>query len=62
MFSSNIPHIHYVIENGKRKFHDDLEILFKNKEIKLRSASRIGFYDYGVNKDRIEKIIDSYNK
>lgn len=55
-------YLHYVIENGKLKFHDDLEILFKNKEIKLRSSSRVGLYDYGVNKSRIEKIINSYKK
>ena len=50
-------YFHYVIEVGKNKFYDDLEILKKNNYIKLRSSSRIGFYDMGMNKTRINEII-----
>lgn len=50
-------YFHYVIEVGKNKFYDDLEILKKNNYIKLRSSSRIGFYDMGMNKARINEII-----
>lgn len=54
---SQTKYFHYVIEVGKNKFYDDLEILKKNNYIKLRSSSRVGFYDMGVNKSRINDII-----
>lgn len=40
------------------RFVDDVEFIFddKNKLIHVRSASRIGRKDFGVNRERIEKI------
>ena len=57
---NNITYIHYVIENGKYKFHDDLEIIIFNDYIKFRSASRVGKYDFNVNKNRIDFIIKNF--
>ena len=57
---SKLEYIHYVIEIGKNKFHDDLEIMKSDKVIQLRSSSREGIYDMGVNKERIEKIIELF--
>lgn len=39
-------------------FVDDLEIYFPAAErvIQIRSASRRGYYDFGVNRKRVEKI------
>ena len=39
-------------------FVDDVEILFYQSElhIDIRSASRVGYWDFGVNRKRVEKI------
>ncbi len=39
-------------------FNDDVEFLLdgKNSEIQVRSCARFGFYDFGVNRRRIEEI------
>jgi len=40
------------------KFVDDVELLFdrQNKLIQVRSASRVGHSDFGVNRKRVERI------
>ena len=40
------------------RFVDDVELLFdrENRVIHMRSASRVGYSDFGVNRKRIEKI------
>ena len=57
----NTTYTHYVIVHGKLKFHDDLELMVvpDKGEIYLRSSSRVGIYDFGVNKQRIKTIISS---
>ena len=37
-------------------FTDDLELFFAGDKIHVRSASRTGWYDFGVNRRRIESI------
>ena len=39
-------------------FVDDVEVLFYESEsrIDIRSASRVGYWDFGVNRKRVEKI------
>lgn len=37
-------------------FTDDLELFFAGDKIHVRSASRTGWYDFGVNRRRIEAI------
>lgn len=37
-------------------FTDDLELFFAGSKIHVRSASRTGWYDFGVNRRRIESI------
>ena len=59
---NNITYIHYVIENGKYRFHDDLEIIIFSDYIIFRSASRVGKYDFKVNKNRIDFIIKNFFK
>lgn len=45
-------------------FIDDVEFHFidKDKVIHVRSASRIGYSDFGVNRRRVEKIRSIYKK
>ena len=51
-------YIHAEFSSRIFRFVDDVEFLFdeQNKRIHLRSASRIGYSDLGVNRKRIEKI------
>ena len=43
-------------------FVDDAEFLFSSNQskIEVRSASRVGYYDFGVNRRRIEQIRESF--
>jgi uncharacterized protein (DUF1499 family) len=43
-------------------FVDDVEFLFDDgeRQIDFRSASRTGYYDFGVNRRRLKKISDLY--
>lgn len=51
-------HIHAEISSKVFGFVDDLDLIIdKEKQlIHLRSASRSGFYDFGVNRKRIENL------
>lgn len=51
-------YIHAEFTTALFRFVDDVEFYFDdaNKTIHLRSASRIGYYDLGVNRKRIENI------
>ena len=46
-------------------FIDDVEFIFSSKHpmIRVRSASRVGYYDFGLNRKRVEiirrKLIDA---
>lgn len=46
------------------RFVDDVEFLFdpEHKVIHVRSASRVGYSDLGVNRKRVENIRSSFNK
>lgn len=49
------------------RFIDDVEFYFPveqdgEKVIHVRSASRVGHYDFGVNRKRIEEIRSKFNK
>lgn len=43
---------------GRLRFTDDVEFLLRaqQREIAVRSASRFGYYDFGVNRERVEKL------
>ncbi|WP_290918852.1 DUF1499 domain-containing protein [Halodesulfovibrio sp.] len=50
---------HYVrvsIKSMFLGFTDDLELFFAGDKIHVRSASRTGWYDFGVNRRRVESI------
>jgi len=46
------------------RFVDDVEFLFSAEEpvIDVRSASRVGYYDFGVNRRRIEGLRNRWNQ
>lgn len=45
-------------------FVDDLDFIFddKNKLIQVRSASRKGYWDFGVNAQRVKKLRQAFQK
>jgi uncharacterized protein (DUF1499 family) len=51
-------YIHAVCTTGTMKYHDDLEFYFNEKEsvIHFRSASRVGYSDMGLNRERYERL------
>lgn len=51
-------YIHAVFSSGVFKFKDDLEFLADHEKgvIEVRSAARMGYSDFGVNRKRVEKI------
>ena len=57
-------YIHAEFRSRIFRFVDDVEFLFDEKEkvIHFRSASRIGYSDFGVNRRRMQKISERYLK
>lgn len=55
-------YIYAIATTGKMKFHDDIEIYFdvKNNCIQYRSASRAGYSDMGLNRERYNQIASTY--
>ncbi len=47
---------HAVFTSMIFRFKDDLELLMGQSQIQIRSASRAGYSDLGVNRKRVEKI------
>lgn len=55
-------YVHVVFTTGKMKYHDDVELLFDLtlEKINYRSASRVGYSDMGLNKERYSAIKSDY--
>jgi uncharacterized protein (DUF1499 family) len=51
-------YFHYEVRSLLFRFVDDVEILFDDasKTIHFRSASRVGYSDFGVNRRRMEEV------
>ncbi len=59
------PHYWYFsFQTALLKFTDDVEFYFPPKEkiIHMRSASRIGYSDWGVNRKRLELVRDTFER
>lgn len=50
--------LHAEFTSAVFRFVDDLDLILDNdtKHIHVRSASRTGYYDFGVNRRRVEKL------
>ena len=56
-------YLHAEFTSGVMHFVDDVEMLFgDNHLIQLRSSSRIGYYDFGANRDRVEALRKAFNQ
>lgn len=56
-------YIHVIFKTDVMRFKDDVEFYFdeRNKLIHFRSASRVGYSDMGLNKERYNEIKNQYN-
>ena len=57
-------YIHAFTTSKTMRFHDDIEFFFdeRSKVVHFRSASRIGYSDMNVNRNRYERLKESYMK
>ncbi|MGH4123952.1 MAG: DUF1499 domain-containing protein [Clostridium sp.] len=57
-------YIYAIFTTGIMKYHDDVEFYFdeSKKLIQIRSASRIGYSDMGLNRERYNKLREFYYK
>ncbi|HET6675901.1 MAG TPA: DUF1499 domain-containing protein [Nitrospiraceae bacterium] len=58
LVGENESYLHFEFTSLLLRFVDDVEFLFdgQSKTIHFRSASRIGYGDFGVNRRRMEEI------
>jgi uncharacterized protein (DUF1499 family) len=58
------PYIHATFTSRIFRFVDDVEFLFDDvvKIIHVKSASRVGYFDFGVNRKRVEEIRSRFNE
>ena len=56
LVSKDDNYIHATETSSLFKFVDDVEFKVEEGKLHFRSASRKGYYDFGVNRKRIEKI------
>jgi uncharacterized protein (DUF1499 family) len=54
-------YLHAEYQSDWMKFVDDVEIVIKDGLIHIRSASRLGYSDMGVNASRLEDIKTAYD-
>lgn len=56
--------LHYVVSSKVMRFKDDVEFLFDDemKQVEFRSSARVGHYDFGVNRKRMEEVSERYRR
>ncbi|WP_181349310.1 DUF1499 domain-containing protein [Thalassobacillus sp. CUG 92003] len=54
--------LHVVFLSEVFRFKDDVEFYFDDQAglVQFRSTSRVGYYDFGVNRKRMEEFSDRY--
>lgn len=57
-------YIHVVFTSSIMRFHDDVEFYFDESAriVEFRSASRVGYSDMGLNRERYNRIYEYYNQ
>ncbi|ABX09345.1 DUF1499 domain-containing protein [Prochlorococcus marinus] len=58
LLESTKEYYHWTVKSFVFRFTDDIEAFLLSSEniIQLKSASRIGIYDFGINKQRVKKL------
>ena len=62
--TARADYVHAVARTRWLRFVDDLECWLPADQrlIHVRSASRVGYYDLGVNRDRVERLREAFNR
>jgi uncharacterized protein (DUF1499 family) len=61
--SATPEYLHAVFQTPTMRFHDDVELLVQpGGVIQVRSISRFGYGDHGVNRARVEGIREAFGK
>ncbi|WP_162356312.1 DUF1499 domain-containing protein [Metabacillus mangrovi] len=57
-------YIRCICKTAFLKFKDDVEIWFdaENKKVHIKSSSRMGKYDFGVNKKRAKHVLKAFQE
>jgi uncharacterized protein (DUF1499 family) len=58
ILENNDQYVHAIFKTKFLGFIDDVEFVFNDIEniIHIRSASRVGYYDFGANRRRVESL------
>lgn len=56
IITSTPDYMHVEFKSGLMGFVDDVELLLDGKLVQVRSASRLGYSDLGVNRKRVEQL------
>lgn len=64
LITSSAAYIHVEASTSIMRYVDDVEFVFARKLalIDVRSSSRIGYYDFKTNRNRVEKIRAAFDK
>ncbi|GAA4096107.1 DUF1499 domain-containing protein [Zhongshania borealis] len=56
-------YLHAVSHSAIMRYRDDVELRYTpaNNRVDVRSASRLGYYDFEVNRERIETLRNQFN-
>jgi len=62
--SESAAYLHVEFQSDVFRFIDDVDFVVDDavKVVHVRSASRVGYYDFGVNRRRVEKIRQAWNQ
>lgn len=58
IISSELGYVHFEVKSRLVGYIDDVELYFPDNDsiVHVRSASRVGYYDFGVNRERINQL------
>lgn len=57
-------YLHVEVHSAVMRFRDDVELRYhpEQQRVDVRSASRLGRYDFGVNQQRVESLREHYHR
>ena len=63
IYAEDQNYIHAISTTSTMKYHDDLEFYFDEQAglVHFRSASRVGYSDMGLNRERYNRLKNLYN-
>jgi uncharacterized protein (DUF1499 family) len=62
LVSESSDELHFIFKTKLMGFKDDVYFKIEGDKVHFKSASRLGYRDFDVNKERIEKLKKEYFK